>query len=142
MSLRTKMDIQATVGFDNALDDTAFERSLSEMLDTCDHVKTATYTLAVSAADVPVAFDDVAEGRWLYLEGNTDFDFRLNALVGNALIPVRRMVNPLSTNAPNVKAYFMSSLVFTALFLTNPSATEEVRVKVCIVGDLTALPVC
>jgi len=141
MSLRTKIDILASVGFDNSLDDTAFERSLSEMLDTCDHVKVATYTLAASAADVPVSMDDVAEGRFLYLEAPGDFSFRFTALP-NTLIPVRRMVNPLSTNAPNVKAYFVSTLLFTSLWLTNPSATDEVKIKVCIVGDLTALPVC
>lgn len=141
MSLRTKIDIQTTIGFDNAIDDTAFERELSEMLDTCDHVKVATYTLAASATDVSVSLDDVAEGRFLYLEGDTDFSLRLD-LIGNDLIPVRRMVNPLSSNAPNVKAYFISTTLFTALWLTNPSATDEVRVKVCIVGDLTALPTC
>jgi len=141
MSLRTKIDIQATVGFDNSIDDTAFERALSEMLDTCDHVKSATYTLAASASDVAVSLDDVAQGQFLYLEGTSDFSFRFDNLA-NTLIPVRRMVNPLSSNAPNVRAYFVSTLLFDALWLTNPSATEEVRVKVCVVGDLTALPVC
>lgn len=141
MSLRTKIDIACTVGFDNDLSDTGFERELSEMLDTMDHMKSATYTLAASAADVPVSFDDVVQGQFLYIEGTSDFSFRIDALA-NDLIPVRRMVNPASSNAPNVKAYFVSTLLFSALYLTNPSATDEVRIKVCIVGDLTALPVC
>jgi hypothetical protein len=99
-------------------------------------------TVEENIADLKaVSLDDVAQGQFLYLEGTTDFSFRFDNLA-NPLIPVRRMVNPLSSNAPNVRAYFVSTLLFDALWLTNPSASEEVRIKVCVVGDLTALPVC
>jgi hypothetical protein len=136
MSLRTKVDIQVAVGFDNDLDDTAFERALTEMLDTCERVVTQTISLDPSETDTPVSFADVAQARLVYIEADGEITYRANG-IGEQSRTLSRMTAPSSTQAPNLKAYALMTEVITSLHVSNPNATDGRRLKVCIVGDLT-----
>jgi hypothetical protein len=136
MSLRTKVDFQVAIGFDNRLDDTAFERSLTELLDTCEHVVTQTIALDPNASDVPVSFGDVTQARLAYIEADGEITYRVNG-IGQQSRMLSRMAPPLNTQAPNLKAFALMTEVMTSLFVSNPSATDVRRLKVCIVGDLT-----
>lgn len=136
MSLRTKVDIQIAIGFDASLDDTAFERAVSETIDTTEHTEGGTITLAALATDVQVAFGNVASARLVYIEAAGDITYRVNSPSGEVR-QLKRMVAPTSTQAPNLKAYALMTEVCTALYLTNPSTTDAVKVKVSITGDLT-----
>lgn len=136
MSLRTKVDIQIAVGFDNDLDDTAFERALTEMLDTCERVVTQTISLGAAEADTPISFGDVASARLVYIEADGEITYRVNG-IGNQVRTLSRMTNPAATGAVTLKAYALMTEVMTSLHVTNPSATEVRKLKVCIVGDLT-----
>lgn len=135
MSLRTSVSIDMAVGFNNALDDLAFERQKVEMLDTCEDVATKTKTLAASDTDIAVDFDDVTESRLIYIEADGEIDVKFGD-VGNTAIRLSRMVDPASTQAPNLCAYGLFTVVTDSLFLTNPSSTAEVKAKICIVGNL------
>lgn len=135
MSLRTKIDVGVIVGFDNACDDTAFERSLTEMLDTCERVTTQTIQLAASEANTQISLGDVAQARMLYLEADGEIVYRIDG-TGNQARTLSRMVQPSSTQAPNLKAYVLTTEVFSSLYVSNPSSTEVRRLKICIVGDL------
>lgn len=135
MSLRTKIDIQIAVGFDNDLDDTAFERSITEMLDSCERVVTQTITLAAPETDTPVTFGDVASARLVYIEADGEITYRVNG-IGQQVRTLSRMVPPTSTQAPTLKAYALMTEVMTSLHVTNPSTTDVRKLKICIVGDL------
>lgn len=136
MGLRTKVDIQVAIGFDNDLDDTAFERALTELLDTTERVVTQNVSLDPSEADTPVSFGDVASARLVYIEADGEITYKVDG-IGNQARVLSRMVQPSSTQAPNLKAYALMTEVMTSLHVTNPSATDVRKLKVCIVGDLT-----
>lgn len=136
MSLRTKIDIQIAVGWDNNLDDTAFERALTEMLDTTERVVTQNVSLAALEADTPVSFGDVASARLIYIEADGEITYKLGGIGQQARV-LSRMVQPTSTQAPTLKAYALMTEVAASLHVTNPHATEVRKLKVCIVGDLT-----
>jgi hypothetical protein len=131
------VDIQVCVGFDNDLDDTAFERALSELLDSTEQVTTLVISLAALEADYVIPFGDVASARLVYIEADGEITYRVNG-IGNQSRVLSRTVPPTSTQAPNLKAYALMTEVMTSLHITNPHATEVRKLKVCIVGDLTA----
>lgn len=137
MSLRTKIDIQVTVGFDNDIEDTAFERALTEMLDTCERVVTQTVRLAALEADTAISFGDIAQARCIYIESDGEITYKING-TGNQARSLARMVSPSSTQAPDLKAYALMTEIATSLHVTNPHATEGRSLKICIVGDLTS----
>lgn len=136
MSLRTKVDIQVCVGFDNDLDDTAFERAISEMLDSTERVTVLVLSLAALEADYQIPFGDVASARLVYIEADGEITYRVNGSNNQSRV-LSRMVPPTSTQAPTLKAYALMTEVMTSLYVTNPHATEVRKLKVCIVGDLT-----
>lgn len=137
MSLRTKVDIQLVVGFDNDLEDTAIERALSEMLDTCERVATTTLSLAPLELVTPIAFGDIASARLFYIEADGEIEYHVNGSQEQTRV-LSRMTDPLSTDAPTLKAYALCTEVCTSIHVSNPHATETRKLKVCIVGDLTA----
>jgi len=136
MSLRTKVDIQVAVGFDNDLDDTGFERALTELLDTTERLVTQTISLAAAETDYEVSFADVAEARLIYIEADGALTYRIGFNGSErALVP---MAPTASTQLSTLKAYSLATEVAAPpLYLTNPSSTDARKVKVCIVGDLT-----
>lgn len=136
MSLRSKVDIQVAIGWDNDLDDTAFERALTEMLDTCERVVTQNVSLAALEADTPISFGDVASARLIFIEADGEITYRLGGIGQQARV-LSRMVQPASSQAPTLKAYALMTEVTTSMHVSNPSATEVRKLKVCIVGDLT-----
>ena len=136
MSLRTSVSIDVAVGFNNDLVDLAFEKSKVELLDTCEDVTTKTIVLNPAQVDAAISFDEVSESRLIYIEADAEIDVKFGSALATA-IRLSRMVAPASTQAPNLCAYGVFTVVTGALFLSNPSATEEVRAKICIVGNLT-----
>jgi hypothetical protein len=136
MSLRTSVSIEMSVGFNNALDDTAFERAKAELLDTCEAVKTATLTIPAAAVDQQIELDDVTETRLVYIEADGALDIMVNG-PGTDPFRIEKMVVPTSTQAPNLCAYALLTLKASTIHVTNPSTDDAVRVKLCIVGNLT-----
>ncbi len=60
-----------------------------------------------------------------------------NAAAGTSNLVVSRPADPAGASAAaGVKAYLLSTLVTTSIRLTNPHATNGVRIKTCVVGDL------
>lgn len=137
MSLRTYVSLQATVGFNNTLDDTAFERAIEETLDTTEDVEVKTVTIPANTTDQAVSFGNVTEARLIYIEADGTLDFTVNG-PGTGRTRIDKMVAPTSTQAPNLCAYALLTAKATTLHFTNPSTTTAVRAKVCIVGNLTA----
>jgi len=78
MSVRTLLDLSFQIGLDNSLDDSLFERSCSQILDTLDHASAGVLTLAALQTNVVLPFGDVAEARILYIEAEDgDVSFTL-----------------------------------------------------------------
>jgi len=62
----------------------------------------------------------------------------VNANPGTSNVAVTRPADPAgATAAQGVTAFFLGTVNTTSLQLTNPSATADLNVKVCVVGDLT-----
>lgn len=136
MSLRVSLELALAVGFGNALDDTAFEREKTELLDTLDNVESGTRLIAAEAVDEEIGMGGVTQGRMLYIEADGEFSvkFSSNDPVG---VTCKRMIDPTSTAAENTCAYFLATAQFSEVFISNPSTTTAIRIKFCIVGDLT-----
>ena len=135
MGVRTQSTIGFSVGFGASLNDCAFGRDLSELLDTLDHVSSAVFTLAADDADIEVSMGDVTQGRMLYVEAEGEVEVNLSG-TGTDPIVVTRPIDSSSSSASDVKAYLLTTATFSSVHLTNPSSTESVRVRICIVGDL------
>ncbi len=136
MGLRTQVEFAVAIGFANALNDTAFEREVTELLDTMERVSSGQTRLAESAALIALPMGGVTTGRLLYLEASAECLVRLNGS-GNDPISLKRMVDPASTQASRLVAYLLLTAEFTSVHLSNESTTAVVDVRYCIVGDLT-----
>ncbi len=75
MSVRTYLDLEVQIGLENSLDDSLFERSCSQLLDTLDHANAGVLTLDSLQTNVSLAFGDVTEARIVYIEAE-DGDIR------------------------------------------------------------------
>lgn len=137
MGVRTKMDIDFAVGFGASLNDCAFGRVSTNLLDTLDHVSSQVVTLAAAEADTEISMGDVASGRMLFIEAEGELEVNLSG-TGTDPIVVTRPINPASSSAGDLKAFLLTTATFTSVHLTNPDATNSVRVRVCIVGDLVS----
>lgn len=84
MGIRSNVDITVQIGFDNALTNKAFDASLSQLLDSMERVATKTYELAASETNLAVDFDDIAEGRLLYIEADGDLNFTIGGSAATA----------------------------------------------------------
>lgn len=135
MGVRVQTTIGLSVGFGASLDDCIFQRDLSELIDTLDHASSFAMTLAASAADIEVPMGDIAAGRLLYVEAEGEIEVNLSG-VGTDPILITRPIAPASASAGDLKGYLLTTATYTSVHLTNPSVTESVRVRVCLVGDL------
>lgn len=137
MGVRTQTIIGLSVGFGASLDDTIFQRDLSELLDTLDHASAQVLTLAGAEADTEVSMGDVTAGRLLYVEAEGEVEVNLSG-TGTDPIVVTRPISSASSSASGVKAYLLTTCTFSSVHLTNPDATNTVRVRVLIAGDLVS----
>lgn len=135
MSLRTSLEIALAIGFGNSLTDTAFEREKTELLDTLSRICSGQRALDINATDVEIDMGGVSQGRLLYIEADSEFQFKLDDIASDP-ITVRRMINPASSAADTTCAYVLITADFGSLYITNLSATAALSVKYCIVGDL------
>lgn len=61
-----------------------------------------------------------------------------NPIPGSAPIEVQRPADPSGASAAEgIKAFLFATLNTSSIVLTNPSQTATVKIKVCVVGDLT-----
>jgi len=137
MGVRTQTTIGLSVGFGASLDDSIFQRDLSELLDTLDHASAQVITMAGAEADTEISMGDVADGRLLYVEADGEVEVNLSG-TGTDPILVTRPISSASSSAYGVKAYLLTTATFTSVHVTNPSATSSVRVRVLIAGDLVS----
>jgi len=75
MSVRTFIDMNFQIGLDNSLDDSLFERTCSQLLDTLDHATGGVVSLAALQTNVTLPFGDVTEARIIFIEAE-DGDVR------------------------------------------------------------------
>lgn len=134
MSLRTLYELSLQVGFENSLDDCAFERELSEQFDTLDHVVSGVRTLGTAETDTVVDLADVTAPRLVYIEGDGDFEVRLNG-ASETLLAVSRPAS--GTSATGLKAVFFATVEATSIRVSNPSASNTVIIRYVVAGDLT-----
>lgn len=134
MGVRTSVEIGVSVGFGASLDDLVFQRDVSEVLDTLDHASAFVITLAGAEADTQIPFGDVTQPRMLYLEANGDVTVKLNGTGGDSIL----VKQPTSDSTSTTPAYLLTTAQFSTLHLTNPDASNSVRVRIVIVGDLVA----
>lgn len=137
MSLRTSINLALAVGFDNALDDTLFERAHDELVDTLSKGVSVTRLVPANTADMQIDFGGITEARLIYIESDTEISFKLNG-TGTTAIALKRLTNPTSTLAPTLCAYALLTVSATSLYLSNASLTTVANVKVCIVGDVVS----
>jgi len=135
MGVRSFVELSVQIGVGASLDDKIFDRDVSELLDTLDHATVQVITLAEAEALFAVGLGDVTAPRLLYIEAEGDIDVRLWDSGGQA-IAVRRPIDPLSSSAADVLAFLLLTGTFSSIYLTNASATNSVRVRVMIAGDL------
>jgi hypothetical protein len=74
MSVRVQTTASLQVGFDSSLDDCAFDRTASELLDTLQDCYSETDTLAASEQNREISFGGVTTGRIVYVEAEGDID--------------------------------------------------------------------
>lgn len=133
MAVRVNLDLALQVGLDTNLDDLAFDRDLAQLLDTLDHVVVQVRTLAPSETDTEIDLGDVTSPRLVFVEADGDVVVKLGGIGGDALT-VSRPASP--TNTDDIKAWIAGTVVVPSIHVTNPSATDSVRVRIAIVGDL------
>lgn len=74
MGIRTNTVLQIEVGQNNSLDDSMFERSFTELLDTLDHATSQVLTLDASTTDQPVPFGPVTLAKLIYIESDLEIE--------------------------------------------------------------------
>ena len=74
MGVRTKTELSVEVGLDNTLDDSLFERSFTEVLDTLSHATSQKLTVAAGTTNLSLDLGDVAEVRLIYIESNLEIE--------------------------------------------------------------------
>jgi hypothetical protein len=85
MSIRTFLDLQVQFGLENSLDDSLFERTVDQLLDTLDHATAGVLTLTALSTNTVLPFGDVLEGRIVYIEAeNGDIRFTLGGGLATA----------------------------------------------------------
>lgn len=137
MGVRTHIELSVNAGFGASLDDTLFQRDVSELLDTLDHAVAQVITLAGGEADYEVNFGDVTQPRLVYVEAEGDVDVKLWGSGGQA-VAVRRPIDPASSSAADILSFLLMTGTFTSMHITNADATNSVRIRVLIVGDLVS----
>lgn len=137
MGLRTSIDFAIAIGLGNSLNDTLFEREKSELLDTTERCVSGQMQIPANTSDQALNIGGVTAGRFIYLEGDREFTVKLNGTNG-PVYRVSRMIDPASSAAVNVVAYFIATCEFTTVHLGNESLTTAVNLRYCIVGNLSA----
>lgn len=84
MGVRTSVDLAIQVGFDNGLDDLAFDRNLSEVLDTMEDVQSGSGSLAAGVTNRQLDLGDVQQGRLLYVEADGPLEVYINGALPTA----------------------------------------------------------
>lgn len=74
MGVRTKTELSVEVGQDNTLDDSLFERSFTEVLDTLDHATSQIITLNASTTNLAVDLGSVTQARIVYIESDVEIE--------------------------------------------------------------------
>lgn len=85
MGIRINTALDLTAGFNNDTANRAFGGAgvLSEVLDTLENVQSSTYQLGALETQA-LDFGDVAQGRYLYLEGDGEFSVAFSAALATA----------------------------------------------------------
>jgi hypothetical protein len=137
MSVRTLIELSISAGFGTSTEDTLFERDFSQLDDTLEHALSFTRTLPASGTppDVEVPLDGITDIRLVYIEADGELQVKLFGTDGDAL-SLERPIDPTATSAGEKKAVFCAHISPASIHLVNPSATDDVNVKVCVVGDL------
>lgn len=137
MSVRTLIELSVTAGFGASIDDSIFERDFAQLDDTLEEAKAVTRTLPASGTptDIEVPFEGISDVRFVYVEADGEIEVKLFGTGGSA-IPLARPIDPAASSAGEKRAIFAAHIRPATLHLRNPSATNDVNVRVLLVGDL------
>jgi len=132
--MRVKSFVKFQVADDAELKQCLFartEESLNVVTDDnqaeCAH---GVFTLAASAVDTEIDFQGVSTAKYIYLEGEGDFSYKLNA---DTNTPTNVALHEVAVGTSTARA-FMTVNDATALFLSNPSSELTVKITYAIVG--------
>lgn len=83
MSLRISATLGLEVGFNNQLDDLAFDGAIDELVDTMDNISSGTGELA-AAASLALSMGSVTAGRMLWVEADGELDVTFGGAAATA----------------------------------------------------------
>lgn len=135
MSVRTLIELSITAGFGTSIEDSFFERDFSQTDDTLENGKAVKRTIAAEEENVEIPLEGITDIRLVYIEADGELDVKLFGTGGSSL-SLERPIDPASSSAGEKRAIFCAHISPASLHLSNLSLTDDVNVRVLLVGDL------